>query len=1694
MTTMEGTVVLRCSRIYLLLFVVLSLGVSPALAQRFPYQVDTHPSRGVSVNSDQLANAIDHIDPVTGQLNLQIPLASLPKGYAGTGFDLSLVYNSHIYDVQIDESSVYPGLVLQKLDHQISSAGWHYSFENYGLLLETRKTLSTQASYCTNNNDPEPLAYALERSHIYRLRLSLPDGSQHLLHLRSSYGDELADTYWSDGFSEVHPSGWRSSCAGNPAQLPQGTLTYYTTDGTYLRVEIPTVGPNESLATWSQKQWTLFYPDGRRAIGKGGKVDAVYDANTFQFHIEPNDATEGNRIYFEYFGDTVYIRDDHRRQMIIERSYTQNPRQDRITVPGPDGIPMEWRVNWQTFGINGNGPNDKYRCGDDGLHSEDCPLNFTHTVVQYVQLPLIKTTTPPQLFSVPPASWNSYEFQYDVAGYGALNFMRTPSGSTYQYGNYPRYFGNFAHDIADVRIGDRVVTQDSETYTWHWITTGYTQTTMTAPDGGQTVYSYYDPGIMSTWYRGLVYKIDEPNGRLTKRQWGQNRTFGLRESTNKDANNPFVQKESVIESGSRAAVTDFEIDKNGNLVRKTEHDWTAYNGLPNSVEAGGAILRETTMTYHLSVPSSTDVTDGSNRYWSPSGGGTAPRRFDAVKRRTVGVGVNIAAASEFEYDDAQKAGNLRKEWLWDSTKGALTSLLVGNTNTVMFERKYDVNGHGILTEILAPAVPTRLTYAGTSPYPTLVEYGIPGTSDYRSFSYSWDTYAINSTEASYTGYLDSKTDVQNQVSTVFSYDAAGRPKTETEAGLRTTATLYDDVQRTVMVKNDLASNGDGKLQTMTYYDKLGRVTLVRTSDGADLDVNGDSGNGVKLKTSYKIVTGGTHVITTTPYRSLTNAVTEALQWICTQKDQLGRVVAVATFTAPPSLCTDIGNRTGNTLTSYDVFEQMARTRVTDPAGKIVDRYSDGLGRLKKVVEDPTSSAFSTLYGYDVFDNLASVTQSPSSTPQCNDGVTQCRTFDYTSLGRLRQAVNPETGAIDFTYEDWGDVKTRRDERNMGGQRFTTTFNYDNLHRLASKNYSNDGGLTPAVAYAYHSTAPYVGRLQSVSSSTGSVAYGSYDGLGRVLTHSEQIAGGGTYNFVYSYWRNDALKTMQYPSGRLLNFDVDNAGRTNKVSAVTTTYANLTAPGSFTPDGRIAQMVFGNGLWETHEYRTPGTPTKLKLGSSQGGIEKLELVYNYSATNNNGNLLSHTVHQGNNYWSQSYGYDALNRLTCATENTTSAPLALGAGNCPTQGSWQQTYAYDRYGNRWVASSTGFSLSDIHEFVADTNIVHTTNRIAGAAYDLAGNLLNYDPWVMQYDAENRMLGMTSSSNGSSTFTYDGEGRRIKKVTTIAGSSTTYYVYDAFGKLAAEYSTQTVSLGTSYPFSDLLGTTRAVTSSNGTLTECSDYSPFGRLLQSSTRSLGCHVIPGRASQQFTGQVRDQETKIDYFGARYYSGAQGRFMSTDAPFADQNGDDPQSWNLYSYVRNKPLGAIDPDGHQMNVSTGLLNPIMLTPEQSQKVADFTIGVGKEWLNQSFAGTVISNLIGAPKQAPTNDAQRAGMQHASTVVNAVLIGASGTGKVGIAEPIETAVLPKVGEAGGPGAGKLFPISVKNVARIEAANKCVFCGEETARQPGPTQSNIDHAIPKSRGGNNTINNAQNTCRTCNLDKGARTTEEYLKDKR
>jgi len=116
-----------------------------------------------------------------------------------------------------------------------------------------------------------------------------------------------------------------------------------------------------------------------------------------------------------------------------------------------------------------------------------------------------------------------------------------------------------------------------------------------------------------------------------------------------------------------------------------------------------------------------------------------------------------------------------------------------------------------------------------------------------------------------------------------------------------------------------------------------------------------------------------------------------------------------------------------------------------------------------------------------------------------------------------------------------------------------------------------------------------------------------------------------------------------------------------------------------------------------------------------------------------------------------------------------------------------------------------------------------------------------------------------------------------------------------------------------SDHLGTPRMIFDQSGSLANMKrhDYLPFGEELIAPIggRSTAQGYSGDGIRQQFTQKERDNETGLDYFLARYYSSIQGRFTSPDEPFADQFAENPQSWNLYSYVRSNPLVMVDPTG-----------------------------------------------------------------------------------------------------------------------------------------------------------------------------------------
>ncbi|MEK6288739.1 MAG: RHS repeat-associated core domain-containing protein [Acidobacteriota bacterium] len=751
---------------------------------------------------------------------------------------------------------------------------------------------------------------------------------------------------------------------------------------------------------------------------------------------------------------------------------------------------------------------------------------------------------------------------------------------------------------------------------------------------------------------------------------------------------------------------------------------------------------------------------------------------------------------------------------------------------------------------------------------------------------------------------------------------------------RRTRYTYNDTSRLITTESDQTALQDAALKTEILYDGLGRP----------VDSRQYAPEGVIHATqSFDAI--GRVSQTPNPYIATSEATYGTT---VTSYDALGRVKRVETFNGS-------GASTGAVTTDYSE----SRVLVTDQAGKQRISKTDGLGRLTDVWEirsadtvtgtEPVTfpnhpevaAGYRTKYSYDALDDLTQVKQQIGTT-----GTTQTRTFVYDGLKRLTSAFNPESGSVSYTYDENSNLKTKLDARSI-----TTTYAYDTLNRVTSRTYTNDPQNTPAVAYKYDgqslpTNAPgtslfdrgfSTGRLVAVTyGGTSAGNYTGYDRLGRANV-SVQQSDSQNYRFTYEYDLASEMTSEVYPSGRTIANAYDVAGRLTSVDGQKTGESNKTYASQFSyaAHGAVAAMQLGNGKWEHTTFNSRLQPIQIGLGTSATDSSLLMLDYGYGPTsNNNGNVITQKITAPGLTLNQCYGYDSLNRLATAEERSGS--------NCTGTLQWKQAFSYDRYANRNfdVANTTANVLGP------NPTISQTTNRFTSGqsyGYDGAGNLTS-EPATsangIVYDAENRQTQYTKTQQATNFYSYDGDGHRVKK---IDSSGTTVFVYNVGGQLIAEYTSgPPTGSGTSYLTSDHLGSTRVVMKPDGSVAR-HDCLPFGEEISSTIGGRGSVAGYGALDstrQRFTQKERDNESGLDYFLARYYSSAQGRFTSVDPhnPILDSEGkkeftrylSEPRNWNHYVYCWNNPLKFVDPTG-QLSVPIAGLAAAVAEEEQRRQ-------------------------------------------------------------------------------------------------------------------------------------------------------------------
>jgi RHS repeat-associated protein len=624
---------------------------------------------------------------------------------------------------------------------------------------------------------------------------------------------------------------------------------------------------------------------------------------------------------------------------------------------------------------------------------------------------------------------------------------------------------------------------------------------------------------------------------------------------------------------------------------------------------------------------------------------------------------------------------------------------------------------------------------------------------------------------------------------------------------------------------------------------------------------------------------------------------------------------------------------------------------------------DGLGRLTQVFEDPVSSThlnYETDYKYDALDNLTRVDQWGG--PQGNSGD-RLRTFTYDSLSHMLCSSNPEnssapcpttatasytTGTTGYSYDANGNVVTKialaPNQIQTGTATVTTTYSYDALNRLTQKSYSD--GTTPTATYTYDlssvdifTISNPVGHLVKTATAGNfpTKTYYTYDSMGRTQVRGECVYINNCGTSSPSLWEavngydlaGNLISYSTYTNSSspiMFGYSVDAASRLSQLTsswADSSHEANLFTVDSsigYFPNGALRKVTFGNGLIETDVLNVRLQPCRIATNSTgtpptsctdttnTGNI--LDFTYGFNAgTSNNGNLMSWSA-TGNQTFSRSFTYDPLNRIFKMTETNGIAESCKPAS----PPNYTLTWTIDAWGNR-TAQTPGTNQGTC----LFNQAVNSKNQFVSNsyAYDAAGNITNDGIHNYSYDAENRILYV--DYDNTAIYVYDAEGRRVAKA---AGSTTTYYVYNPDGQVDSErdgnnnwvqtyihFGNKLVALyrgsNTGFFHQDHLGSTRLVTLSDKSIYENMDFLPFGEQIAGGSG----------VTHKFTEKEHDGESNLDNFGARYYSSALGRFMTPDwaakpitVPYADFG--DPQSLNLYSYVKNNTLSTTDPDGH----------------------------------------------------------------------------------------------------------------------------------------------------------------------------------------
>lgn len=946
----------------------------------------------------------------------------------------------------------------------------------------------------------------------------------------------------------------------------------------------------------------------------------------------------------------------------------------------------------------------------------------------------------------------------------------------------------------------------------------------------------------------------------------------------------------------------FEWGINGPGVSR-EYDYGQYGGQVRVVECADSICMETESLYEDPV-----ITSGSYRLQrlletKSHRQGEWDDRVISWARHTYD-GDLLRSVEQLLCDDSEKC------WCY-ADADACISIGTGEWIATQDDLQYDSFGN-VVSERDAAGSQTRVEFdAQYHTYPAATESEVEDATGVLQTRRTEKTYDD-------AGRVLTSTDLNGNVSGQ-TYDAIGRPRTATHPNGLAESWDYEnlgDPDAQLVRHTELVDVDTGATRFREeYFDGLGRTHKTRASAGADVSV-------VRTEETFE----DNHRVVMKSDPRLESEVGATL-WTEVRFDPRGRQVEINRIeggagqgaylgtlsrrTYGPTAFSeesnhapvdDDGRLLGNDwVLSTHTFDSRGNPLAIQQGGSRTDYAYDHALRLHTVwgphawnSTAPMTSEQFVLYTYDTFGQvrLASDTE----------GYT---TFDYDAVGNLTETNDANGDNNSYTHDAWGRMLSRKSTSG------TESFLYDQ--------FPNG-----------------IGHQTTVVGPWGSeVLSGGFDAVGNPLGRDITLVGlSQTQTESYEYRADGSLVRKTLPDATLIDYGYRNSGDLTTVHKNGVLYLELD---QFDANGNPGLRITPASM-TSYVYNASGRLLTLVAESAMGGEPLLDYAYSYDAPGNVLGIVDQRVPtkvgsiETSDTWS--FVYDQFSQLETASdfEGTKTHYSYDAATRITSKGG--RAYTYDG------------QIIDIDD---DGKITQLKHDDMGRLKSKVGPAVD---WKYTHDSLGRLLSTHRDSKLIASMDYNASGQRVRKVENVGGEFvTTWYVSPNYelrqdsrapgnvvptvivdgggnGVVATETVEELIDapnadavsaawgyalnvghaggapVGVHFHHHNHIGSTSVITDASGKAVSIYRNTPWGERKDGGT---GFDV----AFREFTGQVRDEQSELLYYGARYYDPDVGRFLEPDTddlgmPFFP----DAESMNRHTYVKNNPVRYTDPTGH----------------------------------------------------------------------------------------------------------------------------------------------------------------------------------------